>query len=530
MIERKKKEGRTLELVRKTIHMSRQKGKAVSQVTLDDDYNIPETMPDAGLLIQEQGKLEIAEVKAENGRALVRGALQFGVLYSEEGEDGGLYRVQGEIPMEESLNLEQVTEGDSLTLDWMLEDVSAALINSRKLGIRAVVTLILTTEELFDEEISEDISGETDSLQKKSCRMSVASLAVRKRDTCRVKDEMILPASKPNIRTLIWQDVSLANTEIRPGEGEIGIRGELTVFVLYESEEENKTGWAVQNIPFTARTEASGCGEGMACSVKLNLSQADLEVKPDYDGELRVLNLDAVLELDVRVYREEELDLLCDVYSLREELRPEKRATLCQRLLLNHSARFRADSRVDVGNEGGQILQICHSSGEAVVDECALTEHGIRIEGVIQVQILYVTADDSHPVLCRKEQLPFTQEIEVPGIGADCVWQVQLSLEQLSAEMAGGNELEVRAVVSVQALVLEQIHAEYITEIAEAPLDWEQIRKLPAFVICTMQSSDSLWSMAKAYRTTPERICELNHLAEEEIHPGQRLLLMKEVQ
>ena len=62
------------------------------------------------------------------------------------------------------------------------------------------------------------------------------------------------------------------------------------------------------------------------------------------------------------------------------------------------------------------------------------------------------------------------------------------------------------------------------------PLDWEKIRELPAFVICTMQLSDSLWSMAKAYRTTPERICELNGLTEDEIRPGQKLLLMKEVQ
>ena len=47
-----------MELVRRTIRMTRQKGKAVSQITLDDDYNISETMPDVNLIIQEKGKLE----------------------------------------------------------------------------------------------------------------------------------------------------------------------------------------------------------------------------------------------------------------------------------------------------------------------------------------------------------------------------------------------------------------------------------------------------------------------------------------
>ena len=70
-----------MELVRRTIRMTRQKGKAVSQMTLDDDYNIPETMPDVSMIVQEKGDLEIGEVRVENGRALIRGNLRFYVLY-----------------------------------------------------------------------------------------------------------------------------------------------------------------------------------------------------------------------------------------------------------------------------------------------------------------------------------------------------------------------------------------------------------------------------------------------------------------
>ena len=135
-----------VELVRKTIHMMRQKGRAVSQMTLDDDYNIPEAMPDAGMIVQEKGKLEIGDIRTENGRVIVRGSLQFFILYMEDAEESGLYSVKGQIPFEENMNVEAVQEGDSLKLDWMLEDVSAVLINSRKFGIKAVVTLELAVE------------------------------------------------------------------------------------------------------------------------------------------------------------------------------------------------------------------------------------------------------------------------------------------------------------------------------------------------------------------------------------------------
>lgn len=94
-----------MELVRRTIRMTRQKGKAVSQITLDDDYNISETMPDVNLIIQEKGKRKSGN-RAENGRALIRGELQFQVLYLDDLEEGGLHSIRGKIPFEESMNVE----------------------------------------------------------------------------------------------------------------------------------------------------------------------------------------------------------------------------------------------------------------------------------------------------------------------------------------------------------------------------------------------------------------------------------------
>ena len=261
-----------MELVRKTIHMIRQKGKAVSQMTLDDDYNIPETMPDAGMIVQEKGKIDIEEIKAENGRVLLRGALKFFILYMDDAEESSLHSVKGQIPFEETMNVESAGDGDSLKLDWMLEDISAVLINSRKFGIKTVATLELSVEELRDEEVPVAVEG-TEGIKMKTCPMSAAALAVRKRDTSRIKDEIILPANKPNIRQIIWQDTVMQGTELRLAEGEVVIKGELVVFILYEGEEEEgKASWLEQILPFNSRVDVNGCQEGMVGSLKLELA------------------------------------------------------------------------------------------------------------------------------------------------------------------------------------------------------------------------------------------------------------------
>lgn len=518
-----------MELVRKTIHMIRQKGKAVSQMTLDDDYNIPETMPDAGMIVQEKGKIDIEEIKAENGRVLLCGALKFFILYMDDAEESSLHSVKGQIPFEETMNVESAGDGDSLKLDWMLEDISAVLINSRKFGIKTVATLELSVEELRDEEVPVAVEG-TEGIKMKTCPMSAAALAVRKRDTSRIKDEIILPANKPNIRQIIWQDTVMQGTELRLAEGEVVIKGELVVFILYEGEEEEgKASWLEQILPFNSRVDVNGCQEGMVGSLKLELAGADLEIKPDYDGELRVINIDAVLELDIRIYQEEKLDMICDLYHPGMELIPAVSPVSYESLLVSNASKCRVSERLKTGGQEPSILQLCHGSGEVKIDDCTVTEEGILVEGAAQVQILYVTSDDSHPMLCLKGLIPFEHQIEAPGIGKDSVYYLNAWLEQLSVDMVSSGELEVKAVIQVHALVFARRNLSCITEITESPLDLDAVKALPGFLLYVAQPSDTLWDVAKAYRTTTERICELNGLASEDLRPGQKLILVKEM-
>ncbi len=232
-------------------------------------------------------------------------------------------------------------------------------------------TLELTVEELAEEAMTTALEG-GEQAEIRTEHRTAAALTVQKKDTCRIKDEIILPANKPNIKELIWQDVALRAMELRPGEDENPDQGRARgVFVLYESEErEQKTGWLEQSVPVSSHIDVIGSMEGIAASLEQCLAGADLEVKPDYDGELRVLHIDAVLNLDIRMYEEEGVDLVADCNSLKKELFPEKEETDYERLLISSASRCRVSGRIATEQPDMQILQICHSSGEVKLDDC----------------------------------------------------------------------------------------------------------------------------------------------------------------
>ena len=99
-----------MELEKVKIHRIQQNGTAVSQITLDDDYNVPDYRPDIMKVLKENGELRFDEVKAANKAVWVKGSLVFHILYQCEQSDGKISCLKGEIPFQEKLNIDGLQE------------------------------------------------------------------------------------------------------------------------------------------------------------------------------------------------------------------------------------------------------------------------------------------------------------------------------------------------------------------------------------------------------------------------------------
>ena len=64
-----------MELVKRNLHQMCRKSEAVSQVTFDEDFNVPDAKPDVGRMIQKKGEVEISDVQVSEGKARVFGNL-----------------------------------------------------------------------------------------------------------------------------------------------------------------------------------------------------------------------------------------------------------------------------------------------------------------------------------------------------------------------------------------------------------------------------------------------------------------------
>ena len=276
-----------LELKKESVQMLRVKSKATSQVTFDVDYNVPDAKPDVGRMVQSKADVSMDEVRLSEGKAFLKGSLNVDLLYVGE-QEGRVYSLSAKLLMDETMNLEGIEGGDKLCLSWEIEDLSIHVIHSRKLNIKAIVTFFASVDELAGLQIPVSLEEADVSVKKKTVRLM--SLCVHKKDTLRIKDDMNLASNRPNVENLLWYTIEPRNLDLRPEDDRLRVKGELSVFVMYAGgEEENPPQWLEYSMPFNSEMECSGCGEDLIPHIEVSVLHQGIDVKPDGDGEERVL-------------------------------------------------------------------------------------------------------------------------------------------------------------------------------------------------------------------------------------------------
>lgn len=509
--------------------MNKLKCKSSLQMTLDNDFNVPDVKPDIEHLVKEQGEVRISDVKSMNGKLIVKGTLVFNVIYVSDDHSRPVYNLSGEIPFDEVINMEDGCSDDNVTVRWELEDLSAGIINSRKLSVKALIRLNVTVEDIYDQETAVGVESQED-VRYMNKIFPITGIGVSKKDTYRVKDEIHIPTNKSNIYDIIYQEVELRNVEYRLLDHKFSIKGELPVFFLYIGEgEDNTLEYYETELPFNAMIDCNGCREDMIDNIACTILNKSMEIKPDPDGEQRVVDVEVVLNLEIKVYQEEEVEAISDVYSPKKECIPTYREAVYENLLVKNSSKNRIVDRIRMEANRPEMLQICHASGTIKMDDMSIVEDGIEVDGVIEVNLLYISSEDSHPLNSMKGVIPFTQLIEVRGINKNCVYDIKPSLEQLSVVMLDSDEMEVKAVLSLNTIVFDRITENVMVELDAQEINIEKLQSMPSMIGYIVKANETLWDIAKKFYTTMESLQEMNDLDSTTVHTGDKLLIIKEM-
>lgn len=515
----------SVELIKKNVRLSCVEKNVKKMKTMDEDMNVPELKGDIGKIICSTYEAVIENMKASDKKEAVKGHVEFDILYLNS-DNGRLEHLEGKYPFEETFEMEEGIFAGNVRGRAEVEDFTVKVINSRKVNIKSLLAISCFGNEISEEEIVVDVKDENILVNKEN--MMFSQIKADGEDTFRVKEDIELPKNKPNVRNIIWSDMRLKSRETRLLDDGVYIKGDIGIFIIYMPEDDSEmTQWYETAVPFEGKIEVNGVSEDMFSIIPLRLQETSIMIKPDYDGEERVISAEGIIKIDIKAYSEEETPVVWDMYSTTNHVDIQSSDKRFQQMVMKNCLKARGYNKYKVSETDEKPLQICYAYGDAHLDHAAMTDEGMMVEGYVDVTVVYISTDDAGPMASFTCQVPFSQPISIDEKIMEPDYAINLCVDQINASMIGGDEIEVRVFVGIEVLMMKVMTRRFITQAETTPMSSKELASFPGIIGYIASNEETLWDIAKRYKTTVEKIRNVNKISADYVKRGDKLLITR---
>lgn len=512
-----------LDFIKENIDLQREVGRNSTDDVLRDEYLIPDTHPDVKKILSVDVRKKINNIEVQTGKILVDADITYSIIYlSDEDEGRAANDVVYKAKLSNFIDIVGAEQGMFCNVECELEHINTVLINERKINVEAYFR---SKCEVYKEETIEfvkSVEGRED-IQVRKKIDSIEKILFNKNFNMKVKNQLKVTMDKPQIEKILKFDVILHKKEVKLLDGRVQYSCYAKVNLLYKSPESREL-YALEDDVFIADSaDLENVNSDMNCDYRFTLSNADYKVSQDDLGESRIIDLDFSVDLAAKVSSLEDIEIMEDAYSPLKELDIDKERTNLKIMFGKGSTETLAKDNIRLENDE-EPTQIMSVTGDIISMDAEVKNGMIEVEGLIRVNTLYKSSNEEVGYGNKTADLPFTATIDIEGLKDDMPIDVKGTLESIQAGIEAGT-IAVKAIISVEGKANYEASKEYVKNIVEDE-EAEVPEKKASVIIYVVQAGDSLWNLAKKYKTTMSDIASLNGLdLNSQLEIGTKLLI-----
>lgn len=465
---------------------------------------IPEYCPDIARIVDAVGQVCLREKKLSEGHVTVNGSVRVRVLYTSE-ESAGLRALTLSVPFSCQMDDKRLTACRTACINSRLLLCEVKAVTSRKVYVRVMPELTIIG---YLPQKCQVCTQADEGIQVRWEEWEAETLTDVIEREFSYTQEALMDSTHPAPDDLLMDQVYLRTMECRHIGNKLVVKGEAAISVLYRAEGQKLCTYETV-LPFSQILDGMEQSEEASFDVYPQLQESELRVMRTEGGSGFGVTARIVLLVFVREKRK--MRYIADLYSTtcrthtdRSVLQPSSgycresiRQELVQKLEFGRDTPFFYLTQADCGqvNMGNQ-------------------DNGMALRTTVRMKVLYL--DESGSPMSTER----TAEVSAPVVTVpDGYWA---SCQQPSQRITG-DRCEIHLPVE---FLLSSSHKEEIAAITGGELlEDAEPEQMPSVVMRRMEPGETLWDIAKQYRTDQELIRSVNDLTEEET--GKMLLIPK---
>ena len=454
---------------------------------------LPDYCPDLQALVGTQAAVRIKERRIEPGKITVEGVCIFTELFYSEGEGRLRSLIHGQ-EFSHSFPVDRIPSGFTVTA--RVQEASGRLLQARKMAVTA--SLILEVKGYENKIVISPV--EQPSLFLKAEKVNGMRVCAANTRSFKLVEEMEIGEAEADIEEVLAADASVWVQETRMISEKAVLRGVAQVHLLY-ADENGACRHLEKEVPFNQIVELEGAEE--SCCVYASMDITSLKVSVSIEGEKAARSLAAALEIEAyaRACRNVELTLVTDAYATDSQLNMEKMPLSVCGVAPIQTVETSVKAEAEPGRE------IIFAKADALISDAHIEQQRLVICGSVEAELIYRDVEGNYAI--EKQITEFSVYPETANLGEevrlDCEAVVQrVSFTESGYEVNVGVGVQLNEVRDVETVVSVEKNGE-----APAPCECQAY-------LYYMNGEDSLWEVAKRYRTSPEAVRRANGPLENE--------------
>ncbi len=505
----------SIQLIRENIEVERISGEGSVQALIEGSVMLPSPARDAAPLYAD-ARLEMGNVEVQADRVALDGQAYFTLVYTA-GEDGQVRSVETALNFSHILNVPDARPKMGVEVQGNIEHVEAEIIGGKAL-LRAVAGLRARAQIKRNIACITDIEG-VESLQKLSATTQSLRTLARGEKRVSLDERFELPFGLESTETLFGQAYVQVD-EVTPQKDRIDVAGTVHVDAFHKTTMfDRPIARTKHSLPFAASIDATGCEAGL--SAQADTEVRDLMLTLDQTEEEKYLNISMTLAAKARAQEVFTATTIADAYAASDDVLSLKSEKMLVRTgIKGEKGEDSIKAVMTVDAEKPPMAVVLAAFARPAMWELA-SDSRTHVEGVLEATIVYNPANGERPAVVTDE-IPFRASFEFP-LPEDS-WST-LTVTDTEAIQITGDRLELKCSLILEARIYEHEELNIATDAEMA----EESKPIPGGVtLYFVQPGDTLWSVAKQFRTTRESLTRFNPEIDE-LSGNERILLYKRV-
>ena len=502
-----------LETEKESICINQIVGQKRDEIIVEGDVIVNDIKPDVLNIISTNGIPCVYKKEVMDGKVRVDGSVNTYIIYLADDENGSVRSLNTVLDFSQVIDIENCMSQMTANFCVKIKKIESRVLNGRKINVKAILEIETKVYSNDNIDIISNVNN-LDDIQILDNNKVVNSLIGNGSTKVYAKDTISIDVAD-ELAEIMKANIRIVDKDIKLSYNKVLAKADAEVSIIYLTED-NRIKNINTRIPIMGFVDIENISDESICDIDYQIK--NLIIKPN-NADMHSIYIEMEVEISCCAYETKNINLIEDLYSISSDLNFSQREITAMSGKRNLKEVCDIREQINVPEIDNNRLYSVQTTPNIV--NVTVKNGKIIYEGEVRLELLY---EMNNSVGSRNIEIPFNFEMLSDEIDEGCMINTEIDVRRddfvvNSGEINANLELEFNVSVSRNSK---------LSIINEISLQETRDNNIYSMVIYFVKPGDTLWKIAKKFRSTISDIARVNGIEDEnKIYVGQQLYIPK---